>query len=176
MPRRSASDPGSVFEVALDDGALVYGIVVEFPLVAFFDLRASNRPSLENILSSEVLFRIWIMRSALGKSGWPVIGCAAVPPQLTATPIFYKFDPIARKFSLYSNGIETPATREECLPLECASVWSACRTPQSLGREPQRVIPIMKPIPKPNTSWVATADKLSRSLRSMSLASPCHHI
>ena len=29
---------------------------------------------------------------------------------------------------------------------------------------------------KPNTSWVATADKLSRSLRSVSPASPCHHI
>ncbi len=29
---------------------------------------------------------------------------------------------------------------------------------------------------KPNTSWVATADKLSRSLRSVSPAPPCHHI
>ena len=28
----------------------------------------------------------------------------------------------------------------------------------------------------PNTSWVATADKLPRSLRSMSPAPPCHHI
>jgi hypothetical protein len=125
MPRRSASDPGSVFEVTLDDGALAYGIVVEFPLVAFFDLRASDRQSLEDVLSSEVLFRIWIMRSALGKSGWPVIGCASVPSHLTATPTFYKFDSIARKFSVYSNGTETPATREQCLPLECASVWSA---------------------------------------------------
>ena len=125
MPRRSATDPGSVFEVTLDDGALAYGIVVDFPLVAFFDLRASDRPSLEDVISSEVLFRIWIMRSALGKSGWPVIGCASVPSHLTATPTFYKFDLIARKFSLYSNGTETPATREQCLPLECASVWSA---------------------------------------------------
>ncbi len=125
MPRRSASDSGSVFEVILDDGALSYGIVIEFPLVAFFDLRASGRPSLEDILSSEVLFRIWVMRSALGRSGWPVMGYTSVPPQLTGTPSFYKFDSIARKFSLYSNGVETPATREQCLPLECASVWSA---------------------------------------------------
>jgi hypothetical protein len=29
---------------------------------------------------------------------------------------------------------------------------------------------------KPNTSWVATADMLPRSLRSVSPAPPCHHI
>lgn len=132
MPRRSATDPGSVFEVTLDDGALAYGIVVEFPLAAFFDLRASDRPSLEDILSSEVLFRIWIMRSALGKSGWPVIGFASVPPHLTATPTFYKFDTIARKFSLYLNGTETPASRDQCLPFECASVWSASHVEERL--------------------------------------------
>ena len=32
------------------------------------------------------------------------------------------------------------------------------------------------PEPEPNTSWVATADKLPRSLRSVSPAPPCHHI
>ena len=30
--------------------------------------------------------------------------------------------------------------------------------------------------PEPNTSWVATADKLPCSLRSMSPAPPCHHV
>ena len=35
---------------------------------------------------------------------------------------------------------------------------------------------IHKQIKKANTSWVATADKLLRSLRSMSPAPPCHHI
>ena len=89
MPRRSASDSGSVFEVSLYEGGLAYGIVVEFPLVPFFDLRASDRPSLEDVLSREVLFRIWIMRSALGKSDWPVVGCASVPSHLSAIPTFY---------------------------------------------------------------------------------------
>ena len=133
MARRSTTDAGSVFEVTLDNGSLAYGIVVEFPLVAFFDLSASNRQSLEDIISRDVLFRIWIMRSAIGKNGWPVIGCTSVPPHLTVTPTFYKFDSIARKFSIYSNGSETPATREQCLPLECASVWSAAHVEARLA-------------------------------------------
>jgi len=125
MPRRSASDPGNLFEVALPDGGLAYGMVIDFPLVAFFDRRFTERPLIANILSCPTAFRIWIMRSCLKRTGWPVIGFAAVPEPLSEPPTFYKFDTVSHRFSTYRAQIEIPATREECLGLEGAAVWSA---------------------------------------------------
>ena len=125
MPRRAAWEPGNIFEVALPSGGLAYGMVIAAPLSAFFDFRFAERPPITDILSHPVAFRIWVMRSCLSKSGWPVIGFASVPGALSKPPDFYKFDRIARRFSLYRGHSEDPATREQCLGLECAAVWSA---------------------------------------------------
>lgn len=124
MPRRSAWEPGNVFEVALSRDGFAYGMVIESPLVAFFDYRFTERPPVTDIVSCPIAFRIWIMRSCLGKGGWPVIGFASVPDALQQSPDFYKFDAITRRFSLYRGHTEEPATREQCLGLECAAVWS----------------------------------------------------
>ncbi len=133
MPRRSKTEAGNIFEIPLGDGGLVYGIVIKSPLAAFFDSRFTERPSLDLIVSQPVAFRIWIMDAALGKHGWKVIGSAPVPEALATPAVFYKFDSIARKFSLYSSPNETPATREQCIGLESAAVWSACHVESRLA-------------------------------------------
>jgi hypothetical protein len=127
MPRRSAWEPGNVFEVALPGGSFAYGIVIDFPLVAFFDFRFAECPPIADILSHPVAFRIWVMRSCLSRSGWPVIGFASVPDALSKPPDFYKFDRIARRFSLYRGHSEEPATREQCLGLELRATQFLCR-------------------------------------------------
>ncbi|MBV9657094.1 MAG: hypothetical protein JO295_03185 [Verrucomicrobia bacterium] len=133
MPHRSAWEPGKVFEVALPGGGFAYGMVIVFPLAAFFDFRFAERPQIADILSRPVAFRIHIMRACLSRSGWPVIGFATVPDALNQTPDFYKFDRIARRFSLYRGHYEEPASREKCLGLECAAVWSAVHVESRLG-------------------------------------------
>ncbi len=125
MARRPAWEPGNVFEVALPNGGFAYGIVIAFPLAAFFDLKFSKRPSIVDVLSRPAAFRIHIMRQCLSRGGWPIIGAASVPDSLQQPPDFYKFDSIAKRFSLYRGHSEEPATREQCLGLECAAVWSA---------------------------------------------------
>lgn len=125
MPHRSAWEPGNVFEVVLPGGGFAYGMVIDFPLVAFFDVRFAERSPIADIVSRPVAFRIWVMRSCLGRSSWPVIGFASVPNALSQSPDFYKFDSIARRFFLYRGHSEEPASREQCLGLECAAVWSA---------------------------------------------------
>jgi len=100
-------------------------MVIGFPLAAFFDFRFAERPPIAGILSHPVAFRIHIMRVCLSRSAWPVIGFASLPDALMQTPDFYKFDRIARRFSLYRGPSEEPATREQCLGLECTAVWSA---------------------------------------------------
>lgn len=125
MPRRSAREPGNLFEVALSDGGFAYGMVLDSALAAFFDRRFIERPPIADILSCPTAFRIWIMKSCLKRTGWPVIGFAPVPEPLSEPPTFYKFDTVSHRFSKYRSPLETPATREGCLGLECASVWSA---------------------------------------------------
>ena len=133
MARRPNTEAGNVFEIPLADGGLAYGMVIKSPLAAFFDFHFSERPSLDLIVSQPVAFRIWIMNAALGKGGWKVIGSASVPEALATPAVFYKFDTIARKFSLYSSSTETPASREQCIGLECAAVWSACHVESRLA-------------------------------------------
>ncbi|RYD84146.1 MAG: hypothetical protein EOP84_06330 [Verrucomicrobiaceae bacterium] len=133
MARRSAWEIGNVFEVALPGPGFAYGMVIDSPLAAFFDFRFAQRPSIADILSHPVAFRIWVMRSCFGKTGWPVIGSTSVPDALTKTPDFYKFDCISRSFSLYRGQLEEPATREQCLGLERAAVWSAAHVESRLN-------------------------------------------
>ena len=125
MPSRSAWEPGNIFEVTLPSGGFAYGMVIDFPLVAFFDVRFIERPPIADIISRSVVFRIWVMRSCLSRTGWPVVGSACVPDALRQPPDFYKFDRIARRFFLCRGHCDEPATREQCLGLECAAVWSA---------------------------------------------------
>lgn len=108
-------------------------MVINFPLVAFFDSNFAERPTITDILSRPIAFRIWIMRSCLKRTGWPVIGFTSVPEALSKPVEFYKFDLIARRYSLYRGHSEEPATREQCLGLECASVWSAVQVESRLA-------------------------------------------
>ena len=133
MPRRSAWEPGNLFEVDLSDDGFAYGMVIDFPLAAFFDRRFTERPSIADTLSCATAFRIWIMRSCLKRTGWPVIGFAPIPEALSEPPTFYKFDTVSHRFSKYRSPLETPATREECLGLESASVWSAVHVESRLN-------------------------------------------
>ena len=125
MPRRSAIEAGNVFEVALPSGGFAYGMIVDPPLAVFFDARFTHRPALADMLRQPAAFRIWVMDSCLAKGHWPVIAATPVPEPLRDKPTFFKFDRIARTFSLYRDGHETPATQDQCVGLECAAVWSA---------------------------------------------------
>ena len=124
MPSRSAIQAGNVFEIALPSGGFAYGMIVDLPLAAFFDARFTQRPLLADVLRAPAAFRIWVMDSCFTTDRWPIIGSAPVPESLQNQPTFWKFDRIARRFSLYESGHETPATRDQCLGLECAAVWS----------------------------------------------------
>ncbi|MAS06728.1 MAG: hypothetical protein CL534_18860 [Ahrensia sp.] len=111
--------------IALADGSYCFGRVLAKPLIAFYDLNSLSKDvSLETVLKSRVLFRIWVMNRALSSRRWPVVGHASLENELLAPPVFFRRDAISGKFSLYyQGGTEEPATREMCEGLECAAVW-----------------------------------------------------
>ena len=116
-------EPGNIVEIKLADG-LSYGVIVEEPLIVFFNALFSERPELERILEKPVAFAIWVMNNAIGRAGWPVIGNKKLPKELMIRPTFYKYDVIGKSYSIYTDAKDIPATKSECLGLEAAAVWS----------------------------------------------------
>ncbi len=123
MTRRKNWDSGNIVEIALPSGGLTYAIVIDSPRLAFFDGKFDSRPSIDRIVEAPVAFQIWVMKYAVGKNHWSVIGHTEVPSTLLNAPSFFKQDAITGRFSIYQHGSETPANYAEVANLERAAVW-----------------------------------------------------
>lgn len=125
--RHKTAEPevGSILEIPLSNGRTAYGRVLTNPLMAFYDIQSETPLSPTEILKSPVAFMIWVMNSAVASGRWRVVGHAPLEQALETSPWFFKQDAISRALSLYREGVERPATIEECLGLERAAVWSA---------------------------------------------------
>lgn len=122
--KRSYWTPGNVILISLNDGKYAYGRVVGFPLMAFYSLHSDEVLPIEEIIKSDVIFKIWVMKYAIGKHHWKVLGNIALEDELKTPVEFYIWDCIAEKFNIYQDdGKEQLVTLEECDDLECAAVW-----------------------------------------------------
>jgi len=132
-PKRVRRQPGQVVRVDLGQGLRSVALVLEEPLVAFYDrlFRSDDEISLEQIENLPVAFTIMVMNQAITKGVWPVIGRIDIPPALKAKPRFCKRDGMTGKVSVYQEipelapHFERPSTKEECERLEAAAVWEA---------------------------------------------------
>ncbi|PMN64866.1 hypothetical protein BCT27_24830 [Enterovibrio norvegicus] len=115
---------GKVVQISLSNGKFGYGLVLSDPLVAFSENSYAVPQNDYSKVFDGKLFRIWVMKSAFGKNGWPKVGTVELNQAELSEPKFYKFDVISKQFSIYSNGNEIAATKEDCIGLECAAVWS----------------------------------------------------
>ncbi len=118
-------DPGNIVRIDLGSDRVAFGMVIEFPLVAFFDkvTNSDETIEIEEIGHLPIAFKIWVMKFAIGKNGWKRIGSRPLNEEESESPWFYKFDRIAKKFSIVRGHEEKKATKDECLDLECAAVW-----------------------------------------------------
>lgn len=118
---------GSVVKATLPDGSIAYGCVLKEPLIGFFDKCFSD--DLEDLSALEktpIAFAVWVMRSAIGRSGWPVVGLIdSSTVEHSIQKNFFRQDPISGKLAIVSeDSSERPATFDECFELERAAVWS----------------------------------------------------
>ncbi|WP_095506067.1 Imm26 family immunity protein [Paraferrimonas sedimenticola] len=116
-------EQGKVVEIELANGLFTYGVVVSNPLIAFSGSFYQSPQVVSESLFGNIGFQIWVMKYALGSKGWPKVGSIDISKLDLAEPEFYKFDQIAKSFSIVKSGVEVQATREDCLNLECAAVW-----------------------------------------------------
>ena len=124
MARRKKWEPGNVVEIELDDGSFSYGVIIEEPLVAFIGETFANRPEIAPKLFGNVAFQLWVMNSAIGKKGWPVVGHVQLDELSIPEANFYRYDVVSKKFYHYVDCTnDIPSNRDGCIGLECAAVW-----------------------------------------------------
>lgn len=143
---------GDVIQIDLGIAKLAYCRVLENPLCAFYNCFAEKQPQLDIILSSPVLFRIWVSDPAFRNPKWEVIA-KAIPlsDDLKTASLFFKQDSISKKLYLYQGGQQRPANRQEVEGLERAAVWDDVHVEDRLrdylaGRPCKWIRPI-EPVP-----------------------------
>jgi hypothetical protein len=149
--RKRRRTPGDVFKVALDQERAAFGLVLDEPLVAFFDLTrsAADVPGVEEIVASPIAFRIWVVNRPLIDGTWPIVGHVTVPSSLRERPWFFKQDPMSTKLSVLRTGAEEiEATPEQVAGLERAAVWDprhvVDRLTDHFERRPNKWVESMK--------------------------------
>lgn len=81
--------------------------------------------SIEKVCTRPVLFYAAVMDYALKRGRWAVVGNLPLPPDLVYAPPRFIQDPIRKNsFSIYEKGEIRAATKQECIGLERAAVWS----------------------------------------------------
>lgn len=116
---------GKVFRINLGAGAYAYALALKDPEFVFFSCFNPDA-TLEEILSSGVLWRLWVMRQALKEPTWELLcEIKKIPEPFQQEVTRFKKDSITGKYSLYIHGQETPASKDQCIGLERAAVWSS---------------------------------------------------
>ena len=121
--KRIKRKEGDVLVIALEAGSYCFGRVLPSPLIAFYDINTKAVPSIDDIISAPILFKLWVMDYAVKRGRWEVIGSRELDTTLTAPVKFFKEDTISKSLSIYYQNKEIPASREECEGLERAAAW-----------------------------------------------------
>jgi len=116
---------GDVIKIDLGSGFHTYARVLEYVLFAFYDRRVRKALPIERIVTLPLLFQVAVMRYAVTRGRWVIVGSAPLDESLLNPPPQFMQDIMDKtRFRIYeNNGTIRPATKEECLGLECAAVW-----------------------------------------------------
>lgn len=128
-------DEGNFVRIPLEGGMFGFGRVLR-GAVGFYDLRAAETPPLEEIAARPMLFKVWVMKYAIGRKYWQVVGNLPLTPELLIPWTFYGFDTISGEFWLYHQEtapLQIPATIDEVRGFESAGVWDPEHIEQRLN-------------------------------------------
>lgn len=124
MKKKFTLTIGDIVRIHIRDDLYSFARVLNKPLIAFYDFRGKLDSEFESILEAPILFKVWIMNSAITSGQWEIIGNKPLEENLLESPAFFKVDPIKKSLSIYCDGVDIPATVSQCEGLERAAVWS----------------------------------------------------
>lgn len=114
---------GDVLAIPLGDGTYGFSQVCAGGDYAYFDLRSSTFPSIDEIVVSPVAFRVPTVTSSVMKAGWVMLG--NVPPKgLLKEVSSYRNQPVGSNqvYIIKGNQVRL-AAYDEAKDLEAMSVW-----------------------------------------------------
>ncbi|GAA5006624.1 hypothetical protein GCM10023206_12330 [Acinetobacter puyangensis] len=119
---------GDIFGIDLGDSKYCYCIVLDSPLVGFYDLQVNDlKQDVKFITSHKILFKVWLMKYAFKSEKWHFIGNIELSEELNKRVYFFKQDQFDYSISIYysegNESIEIPATYDDVKGLERAAVW-----------------------------------------------------
>lgn len=114
---------GSVVKIPLQDGFHTYARILTDDY-AFYDIHTTEDLSINDIVKLPVLFFATVYDDAL-KEGWIKVSKALpIEAHLKDKPPVYVQDRLnPTNYTIYRDGEETQATKEECIGLEFFMVW-----------------------------------------------------
>lgn len=118
--------PGAVVAIEFEANQVSFAMVLEDPLVVFFDCAKAKNAKIEmaDIVDRPAAFKVWVMKYAVTGKLWPVVGQVAVPEHLRPLPWFYKKDAINGKIYRTQMGVKDfESSLSDIEGLECAAVW-----------------------------------------------------
>jgi hypothetical protein len=116
---------GSLLLIPLGDQKFAFGRIINKEEIAFYNYLSSNRDNINfaEIYSSDILFRLPVMRYAVTSNRWLVVDVKPVEKNLTIPNKYFIQDTFTKEFSIYHIGEIFPATYEQIIGLERAAVW-----------------------------------------------------
>ncbi|WP_439628422.1 Imm26 family immunity protein [Shinella sp.] len=116
---------GTFMRIPLGDGTFGYGRALQYPYVAFYDLRSDAPLSdTKSVGARPVLFRLSV-RLLGGHDRWPALGKAKLEGEVAEPVTFFtQDDDNIQKCTIYDTaGLYRAAAPEECVGLERSAVW-----------------------------------------------------
>lgn len=116
---------GTFMCIPLGDGTFGYGRALQYPYVAFYDLRTGTPLSdIKEAGARPVLFRLSV-RLLGGHDRWPALGKAKLQGEVAEPVTFFtQDDDDIQKCTIYDTaGLYRAASPEECVGLERSAVW-----------------------------------------------------
>lgn len=115
---------GAILTVPLGDGTTCYAITLSEADFAFFDVRTNEASPPPTLITSPVLFRVAVHKSAWASGRWLKVGKVEPPAHLKSPqPTFMQDALDPKQFQIYVGGSIRPASRAECEGLERTAVW-----------------------------------------------------
>lgn len=127
-PKRQRWTPGAVVAIDLGDGEYCFGVLLEFPSIAFWDIYSTEPIPPQTPDESQIMFKLAIMRSAISRGVWPKVGVVELGSFDLSDPVVFNQDFVDGSFFLVHSSFpgadnRIPATYEEVIGLECEAVW-----------------------------------------------------
>ncbi len=121
-PKRPAV--GDVFSIDLGNGSFAFGRILHHADFAFYDLNSKEVPSINEIVSKEILFIIPVHEIEPNSSGWSVLGNLPLEPDLEILPKYFIHNPLTGQYSISCGYEVVRCSREEVAGLEASAVWA----------------------------------------------------